>query len=945
MKKLLSLILSVVMIVFAFPFVASASESDVVILYTSDVHCAVEDYANLAAYRAELIANGYTVITVDAGDAIKNDDICSLNAGKAVVDIMNAVGYDYAVPGNNEFGYGMEAFLDLSETKANYKYTSSNFYYLATADSVFEPYYIEDAGDYQIAFVGITTPETITEETTPIFKDENGNFIYGFPVYPGGMTNEILYETIQESVDDAINNGADIVVAVGHTGNTDSWSTSDIIANTSGIDYFIDGHSHDIIESESHYNKNEEEVILTSVGSEFDYFGAMTISCDGSIDFELIDPDTIDVETMSTDAIDAYNTVYGFIDDYNKLDALDHKFVDGICENCDKICTHIDDCFDEICDICGKNISMKVVELDVWDTVYIPEEDATVMVKFIPEVSGEYVVISDNGNNDNDIDPYVYIYDADGREIASDDDNDYKYTYNFYCEFEAEAGETYYVELSCYDGNVEYDYVVSKNVKITHQPTVSEPYVELNDDTDATYQWYTVEYITEEITDENADVVSYDWGTSSYDEEKGWIGVSYSEKDYYGHDYFTIPLKAGDEVSIEIIGDYTGGVGLWDYAEDNGVWVESTGETTYELTVDWDGDYSLYTFINSGDVYVKAEVSGNRYTAIDDEESAKLENPVIGNDYCCMVTLGNSMVLESDILVYDYAITHQPTKEEPFVELNNDIDATYQWYSVSGTTAEVTDKNADVASGNEGSVSSYDAEKGWTGAYIGNLEGPYATNEYFSIPLNAGDKITIEVTEGFVGTVGIAGATSTWQTCDLEDENTCGFTVGYDDVYTVATYKLPDDEDLYVKAYINDYEYTAIDGATNSLYIATEEGLYACEVTFADGTTEMSDVYEGPHTHSYNTDNVGPSCTENGYTTYTCGCGDTYFDNEIEATGHVDNDGDGYCDACEELVDPSVYCDHSCHKGGIAGFFWKIVNFFNKLFGINEVCDCGLSHY
>ncbi len=945
MKKLLSLILSVVMIVFAFPFVASASESDVVILYTNDVHCAVEDYANLAAYRAELIANGYTVITVDAGDAIKNDDICSLNAGKAVVDIMNAVGYDYAVPGNNEFGYGMEAFLDLSETKANYKYTSSNFYHLPTADSVFEPYYIEDVGDYQIAFVGITTPETITEETTPIFKDENGNFIYGFPVYPDAMTNEIFYETIQESVDDAINNGADIVVAVGHTGNTDSWSTSDIISNTSGIDYFIDGHSHDIIESESYENKNEEEVILTSTGSEFDYFGAMTISGDGSVDFELIDPDTIDLETMSTDAIDAYNTVYGLIDDYNNSDALGHKFVDGICENCGEICNHIDENHDETCDVCGKYISMTVVELDVWDTVYIPEEDATVTVKFIPEVSGEYVVVSDNGGNDNYIDPYVSIYNADGIEIAYDDDNDYEYTYNFYCEFEAEAGETYYVELSCYDGNVEYDYVVSKNVKITHQPTVSEPYVELNDDTDATYQWYTVEYITEEITDENADVVSYDWGTSSYDEEKGWIGVSYSEKDYYGHDYFTIPLKAGDEVSIEIIGDYTGGVGLWDYAEDNGVWVESTGETTYELTVDWDGDYSLYTFVNSGDVYVKAEVSGNRYTAIDDEESAKLENPVIGNDYCCTVTLGNGIVLEADMLEYGYAITHQPTKEEPYVELNNETDATYQWYSVSGATAEVTDKNAEVVSGIEGSVSSYDAEKGWTGAYIGNLEGTYATNEYFSIPLNAGDKITIEVTEGFVGTVGIAGATSTWQTCDLEDENTCEFTVGYDDVYTVATYKLPDDEDLYVKAYINDYEYTAIDGATNALYAATEDGLYACEVTFADGTTEMSDVYEGPHSHSYNTDKVVPSCTENGYTTYTCCCGETYVDNEIEATGHADNDGDGYCDACEELLDPSVECDHSCHKGGIIGFFWKIINFFNKIFRLNEVCDCGLSHY
>lgn len=38
-------------------------------------------------------------------------------------------------------------------------------------------------------------------------------------------------------------------------------------------------------------------------------------------------------------------------------------------------------------------------------------------------------------------------------------------------------------------------------------------------------------------------------------------------------------------------------------------------------------------------------------------------------------------------------------------------------------------------------------------------------------------------------------------------------------------------------------------------------------------------------------------------------------------------------------------CDHRCHKGGIVGFFWKITNFLNKIFGINRVCKCGVNHY
>ena len=65
----------------------------------------------------------------------------------------------------------------------------------------------------------------------------------------------------------------------------------------------------------------------------------------------------------------------------------------------------------------------------------------------------------------------------------------------------------------------------------------------------------------------------------------------------------------------------------------------------------------------------------------------------------------------------------------------------------------------------------------------------------------------------------------------------------------------------------------------------------------------------------------------------------------LDAIGHADDDGDGYCDADNELLDPSVECDHDCHKGGITGVFWKISNFFNKLFRSNKYCKCGVAHY
>ncbi len=310
---LLSIILSTVSVS------AYGTESETVILYTNDVHCAIDDYPVLAAYRAELMAQGKNVVTVDAGDAIQGGVIGSMTKGEAVVDIMNAVGYDYAVPGNHEFDYGMEVFLDLAQNKAEYDYICSNFYNLTTVSPVLVPYTIEDFGNYQIAFVGISTPETVTSSTPEYFKDESGNFIYGFPAYPGSLKNEDLYENIQESVDNAIDDGADCVVAIGHAGilgSIDGWKSTDIIANTDGIDYFIDAHSHETIQGDVYKNKDNEDVLLTSTGTKFANFGMLTIT-NNSAEFKLINPDDVDVEAMSADAKSAYDTVKKKVDGYN----------------------------------------------------------------------------------------------------------------------------------------------------------------------------------------------------------------------------------------------------------------------------------------------------------------------------------------------------------------------------------------------------------------------------------------------------------------------------------------------------------------------------------------------------------------------------------------------------------------------------------------------------
>ncbi len=328
MKKFLAVFFAVFMIATVFPFAAFAQtgtevSGEVVILYTNDVHCNIDNYPLLAAYRAELIAQGKTVITVDAGDAISGEIIGTLTEGEAIVDIMNSVGYDYAVPGNHEFDYGVDNFIDLAENKAEYEYLSSNFCNLSLNETILAPYAVTEVNGRKIGFVGISTPETVSKANPEYFKDENGNFIYGFPKYPGGMTNEVLYDNVQNSVNAAKAEGATTVFAISHLGileTTDGWKVTDVLENTSGITAFIDAHSHERIVNDIYKNELGASTSVTQTGEKLGSIGQITLSGPLAM-FKLVDVDDIDVETMSSSAQDAYDAVKEKVDGYNEQTA------------------------------------------------------------------------------------------------------------------------------------------------------------------------------------------------------------------------------------------------------------------------------------------------------------------------------------------------------------------------------------------------------------------------------------------------------------------------------------------------------------------------------------------------------------------------------------------------------------------------------------------------
>lgn len=58
---------------------------------------------------------------------------------------------------------------------------------------------------------------------------------------------------------------------------------------------------------------------------------------------------------------------------------------------------------------------------------------------------------------------------------------------------------------------------------------------------------------------------------------------------------------------------------------------------------------------------------------------------------------------------------------------------------------------------------------------------------------------------------------------------------------------------------------------------------------------------------------------------------------------HTFKDGESKCSDCD--YDKADDCGCNCHKGGIAGFFFKLILFFQKIFKSNKDCKCGKLHY
>ncbi len=180
--------------------------------------------ARLAAVVKAERAKGGNSIFVFPGDLLSPSILAGFDQGKHMVELLNMNPPDILVPGNHEYDFGPEIFLE--------RMREGNFPKLATNTRNKDGSQVdglEDTkmftfGDLKIGMMGLTTADT------PQISS------------PGDITFADPVETAKTTADKLRSEGADAVVAVVHTAQKTDFD----LLYRSGVDIVLSGHDHNL---------------------------------------------------------------------------------------------------------------------------------------------------------------------------------------------------------------------------------------------------------------------------------------------------------------------------------------------------------------------------------------------------------------------------------------------------------------------------------------------------------------------------------------------------------------------------------------------------------------------------------------------------------------------------------------------------------------------------
>ncbi|MCZ6849388.1 MAG: bifunctional metallophosphatase/5'-nucleotidase, partial [Alphaproteobacteria bacterium] len=244
-------------ILLVLPLVAAAEPTKITFLHVNDVYeispkRGQGGFAELMTLIRQERAAVEISITTFGGDLISPSVMSGLTKGAQMVELMNAIGTDVAVPGNHEFDFGPGI--------AGQRMSESRFPWLGTnvlggdgkPAAGMTGLHTVQAGDFTVGFFGLLAPETDVLSS------------------PG---SEISFAPVKETAAAAVQAlkemGAEVIVALTHL----DFATDVALAReVRGIHLILGGHDHEPI------TWYEGGVPLLKAGYDAHYLGVMDLS-------------------------------------------------------------------------------------------------------------------------------------------------------------------------------------------------------------------------------------------------------------------------------------------------------------------------------------------------------------------------------------------------------------------------------------------------------------------------------------------------------------------------------------------------------------------------------------------------------------------------------------------------------------------------------------------
>ncbi|MBF0125531.1 MAG: thiosulfohydrolase SoxB, partial [Magnetococcales bacterium] len=197
------------------------------------------------------------VLLLDGGDTWQGSYTSMLTAGDDMIQVGNRLGVE-AMTAHWEFTYGAHRLLE-NVGKLHGKLLAHNVGDNEREEPIFDDYHLFDKGGHRVAVIGQAFPHTTLFHPRHVV-----------PRWSIGLRQANL----QQTVESARNEGAQLVVLLSHNGLT---IDLELAAHLVGIDVILGGHSHDVLPQPMMVANPGGRTLVCNAGSNGKFLGRMDL--------------------------------------------------------------------------------------------------------------------------------------------------------------------------------------------------------------------------------------------------------------------------------------------------------------------------------------------------------------------------------------------------------------------------------------------------------------------------------------------------------------------------------------------------------------------------------------------------------------------------------------------------------------------------------------------